>query len=334
MVALVDRLQIVVPCFNEEEALPETARQLCGVIESCIARGSIANSSSVLFVDDGSSDKTWRLIEALHASQPQRYDGIRLSGNFGHQAALWAGLSASTAEMVVTIDADLQDDPNAIETMVARYHDGADIVYGVRSERQSDTWFKRNSAGLYYKLLGLLGAEILPQHADFRLMSRRAIAALLQYSETNLFLRALVHRLGFETAQVAYRRTPRVAGATKYPLGKMLHFAIDGITSWSVAPLRAIGIIGLAVSLLAFLLGLWTLWAKLFTDQSIPGWASIMLPLMLFQGLQFIFLGVIGEYVGKIFLETKRRPRFIVRETASDGIAARPDRREREGGAR
>ncbi|MGP9810027.1 glycosyltransferase family 2 protein [Rhodopseudomonas sp. NSM] len=334
MVALVDRLQIVVPCFNEEEALPETARQLCGVIESCIARGLIANSSSVLFVDDGSSDRTWRLIEALHASQPQRYDGIRLSGNFGHQAALWAGLSASTAEMVVTIDADLQDDPNAIEAMVARYHDGADIVYGVRSERQSDTWFKRNSASLYYKLLGLLGAEILPQHADFRLMSRRAIAALLQYSETNLFLRSLVQRLGFETAQVAYRRTPRVAGATKYPLGKMLHFAIDGITSWSVAPLRAIGIIGLAVSLLAFLLGAWTLWAKLFTDESIPGWASIMLPLMLFQGLQFIFLGVIGEYIGKIFLETKRRPRFIVRETAADGRAARPDRREREGGAR
>ncbi|ABD89708.1 glycosyl transferase, family 2 [Rhodopseudomonas palustris BisB18] len=327
-----DRLQIIVPCYNEEQVLQSTAATLASVIESCISAGLIAPSSAVLFVDDGSSDQTWRLIEDLHAADPQRFDGVRLSANRGHQAALWAGLSTADADLVVSIDADLQDDPQAIVRMIKEYDAGADVVFGLRSNRESDGWFKRSSATLFYRLLRLLGVNIVPQHADFRLMSRPAIDALLQYSESNLFLRALVPQLGFATAQVSYPRTSRAAGTTKYPIGKMLGLAIDGITSWSVAPLRAIGLLGLTVSAMAFLLGLWALWAALFTHATIPGWASIMLPLLFSQGLQFIFLGLIGEYIGKIFVETKRRPKFIIRARAGTNprsAAARAERAEK-----
>jgi glycosyltransferase involved in cell wall biosynthesis len=303
-------LDIVVPCFNEEEVLPETARQLTALIDAMLAAGSVA-SAEVHFVDDGSRDRTWAIVEGLHRADP-RLGGVKLSRNRGHQNALMAGLAASTADVVVSIDADLQDDPAIIVDMVDAYRGGAEIVLGVRSDRGTDSAFKRMTGQGFYRFLKGMGVEIVYDHADYRLMSRRALTALAQYSESNLFLRALIPQLGFTTATVPYRRAERFAGESKYPLSKMLAFALDGVTSFSTRPLRLITLLGFLVSSVAFALGLWALWVAVFTTSSVPGWASTVVPIYLICGVQLLCIGIIGEYVGKIYFETKRRPRFIV----------------------
>lgn len=250
---------IVVPCYNEEEALPETARQLADLLDGLAARGVVAAKSAITFVDDGSRDATWALIAGLAEARPDRFRGVKLSRNRGHQSALLAGLLQAEGDAVISIDADLQDDIGVIETMIARFAEGCDIVYGVRQSRQTDTRFKRRTALAYYGLLRSLGVEIVPDHADFRLMSRRAIRALSRYSEVNLFVRAIVPQLGFTTASVYYSRRPRLQGELKYPVGKMLSLAVDGITSFSMRPLRIITVLGLLIAAFAAVLVLWAL---------------------------------------------------------------------------
>jgi glycosyltransferase involved in cell wall biosynthesis len=274
--------------------------------------GLVSPESGICFIDDGSVDRTWDLIEDLSLQRPQRFHGIKLSRNRGHQNALLAGLLHVPGDMVVSIDADLQDDPDAIVAMVRHFHAGYDIVFGVRAERPSDTVFKRRTARFYYFLLKCLGADIVPDHADFRLMSRRALDALSRYSEVNLFIRGIVPLLGFKTVTETYIRAPRLAGETKYSLQKMVKFSIDGVTSFSMRPLRMITGIGFFVSLLSFVIGIWAIWVRLVSDRAVPGWTSTVVPVALIGGLQLLSLGMIGEYVGKIFLEVKRRPLFEI----------------------
>ncbi len=312
------RLSIVVPCYNEEEALPETARQLAEKIQGFVALGRVAKDSHVYFVDDGSSDATWSIIESL-ARANSCFEGVKLSRNCGHQNALMAGLLTVPGDIIVSVDADLQDDLDAIEKMIDAYVDGADIVYGVRARRDVDTAMKRNTARAYYRLLHWLGVDIVYDHADFRLMSRRAVEALREHPESNLFLRALVPRLGFRTARVTYDRAERFAGVSKYPLRRMMSLAVEGITSFSVRPLRLITVTGLAISLVSFLLGAWALVATLMLQVAVPGWASTVIPVYFISGVQMLFLGVIGEYIGKIYLESKRRPRFLLEEATWEG---------------
>ncbi|PZA09410.1 glycosyltransferase [Rhodopseudomonas palustris] len=304
-------LSVVVPCFNEEEVLPETARRLDELFHRLIDEGMVDPQSRVYFVDDGSRDLTWSLIGGLHRGNP-RFGGIKLSRNRGHQNALLAGLLSVPGDMVLSIDADLQDDLTAIERMLQAAAGGADIVFGVRSDRSSDTFFKRMTAQGYYSLIGKLGVEIVSNHADFRLMSRRAIEALRDYNETNLFLRALIIQLGFATAIVTYERSERFAGTSKYPLRKMLSLAVQGVTSFSIQPLRAITWLGLAVSIVSFLLGIWALLSALTLGSTVSGWASTVIPIYMICGVQMLCLGIIGEYIGKIYIETKRRPRFHI----------------------
>lgn len=310
----VPALAIVVPCFNEEDVLPETARRLDALLDRLVAEGRIAAPGSVYLVDDGSRDRTWALIQGFAAARPERWRGVKLSRNRGHQNALLAGLSVARGDAVVSIDADLQDDLEAIPAMLERHAEGCQIVYGVRDDRTADTPFKRRSAAAYYRLLRGLGVEIVPDHADFRLLGRRALDALAQYSEVNLFLRAIVPLLGFRTGVVTYRRAPRLAGESKYPLRRMVGLAIDGITSFSMRPLRLITVAGLLVSLLSFMVALWATAVWLFTNYAVPGWTSLLVPLAVIGGLQLLALGIIGEYVGKIYLEVKRRPKFEIEE--------------------
>jgi len=307
-------LNLIVPCFNEDEVLPQSAEQLTALLKQMVADGDIDASSHITFVDDGSSDRTWEIISGLVAASPALYRGIKFSANRGHQIAILAGLLQSRADAAITIDADLQDDLKAIPEMVRAHAQGNEIVYGVRSFRTSDTWFKRKSAEWYYKLLSLFGVDIVFNHADFRLMGKRAINALRKYSETNLFLRGLIPQLGFKSTNVYYARGSRMAGVTKYPLRKMVSLALKGITSFSVYPLRMITILGVATSVIAFVIGVWAIVAHL-TDVAIPGWPSIVAPIMFVSGLQIFSLGVIGEYVGRIYLETKRRPLFEIEES-------------------
>lgn len=314
-------LAIVVPCYNEEAVLPETARQLGALLDDLLAAGRIAPGPQVHFVDDGSRDATWATIERVNAAD-RRMRGIKLSRNRGHQNALMAGLSTVGGDVVVSIDADLQDDPRVIGDMVDAYRGGADVVLGVRNDRGTDTAFKRLTGQGFYKLMSALGVEIVFDHADFRLLSRRALTALAGFTESNLFLRALIPQLGFTVATVPYRRAERFAGESKYPLGKMLAFALDGITSFSTRPLRLITLIGFVVSTISFGLGLWALALKLFTDSTIPGWASTTVPIYLICGVQLLCLGIIGEYIGKIYFETKRRPRFTIETALGEEPAA------------
>jgi len=311
-------LNIVVPCYNEEEVLPDTSRRLSAVIDALIDKSLIGEGSGIYFIDDGSKDRTWPIIADLCEAHPGRFHGIKLTRNRGHQNALLAGLQNTPGDILITIDADLQDDIGSIEQMVRYYHDGCELVFGVRSDRRSDGPFLNFCAHATYGLLRRLGADVIPQHADFRLMSRRALDALGRYSETNLFLRAIVMQLGFRTARVAYPRTKRLAGVTKYPVSKLAALAIDGITSFSMRPLRLITVAGLIVSVVSFLLGFWALGAGigLFAGrQEVPGWASTMVPLSFIGGLQLICLGIIGEYIGKIYLEVKRRPHYEIEQT-------------------
>jgi glycosyltransferase involved in cell wall biosynthesis len=307
------KLAFVVPCYNEEAVLPATLERLCALLTRLHMDRLVHSDSNLLFVDDGSRDRTWELLRAAGAADA-RVQAVRLSRNCGHQRALLAGLLEAQADAVVSIDADLQDDLEAVVEMVAAARKGADIVYGVRRLRSSDTAFKRTTAQMYYRLLALFGVEIVFNHADFRLMSRRAIEALGQFRESNLFLRGMVPQLGFTTTVVYYERHERLAGESKYPLRRMLSLAWEGVTSFSVVPLRFISVLGLMTCMGAVALGLWALALGLFTTRAVPGWTSTVGPLAFIGGVQLLSLGVIGEYVGKIYLETKRRPPYFVAE--------------------
>ena len=311
-----ESLSIVVPCYNEQEVLPETAERLLAFVEKLVGSGKISPESNIWFVDDGSRDDTWCMIEAL-SKRNRCVRGIRLSRNRGHQNALMAGLFSADGDAIVSIDADLQDDIDAIEAMVDHYTQGADIVLGVRHKRMSDTVFKRLTALAFYRTMRLFGAESVDNHADFRLMSRRSVNALMKYRETNLFLRGIVPLIGFRTEIVTYERNERFAGESKYPLKKMISFALDGITSFSVTPLRFITLLGFLVFLLTVVLSAWVVWVRLFTDVATPGWASTVLPLFFIGGIEILCLGVIGEYLGKIYIEIKDRPRFIIDKLSS-----------------
>jgi glycosyltransferase involved in cell wall biosynthesis len=301
----------VVPCFNEEAALPALLARLDRLMTDLTDAGSVSDPVEVVLVDDGSSDRTWQVI--LAASRKHRVTGVRLSRNHGHQRALLAGLMHAGTDVVVSMDADLQDDPGVVAQMLDAYRNGAEIVYAVRKSRTADTAFKRFSARGYYWLMGKLGVDLLPDHADFRLISRKALRALGEFGETNLFLRGLIRQLGFTSAVVAYDRAPRSAGESKYPLRKMLTFALEGITSFSVKPLRLITGAGFFIAGLSFLYACYSILAWMM-GETVPGWASTVLPIYLLGGLHLIALGIIGEYIGKIYQETKRRPRFIVDE--------------------
>lgn len=307
----VPRLGIVVPCFNEEAVLPRTIARLSELLASLVGAGKVAPGSQIVFVDDGSRDGTWSLIE--HSStQNSRVAGIKLSRNHGHQNALLAGLFTAAGDVLISLDADLQDDIQAIPTMLEEHGRGCDVVYGVRSDRSSDGLFKRVTAATFYGLMRWLGADSLPDHADFRLMSRRAIEALKLFSEVNLFLRGIVPLVGFRSAIVTYKRQARSAGATKYSPRKMFGLALEAITSFSVVPLRAITLIGFLVFFFSAIMVGWTLWVRLFTTEAMPGWTSTTLPIYLLGGLQILCLGVIGEYLGKLYREAKNRPRYII----------------------
>ena len=311
-------LYVVVPCYREEAVLPETAKQLGAKLRGLIAEGKISDRSRALFVNDGSKDRTWEIIQALHA-EDHLFSGVNLSRNRGHQNALLAGLTTAArfADVTISMDADLQDDINAMDRMLDAYHAGCDVVYGVRSSRKTDTFFKRFTAEAFYKLMRGMGVDIVFNHADYRLMSRRAVEGLCEFEEVNLFLRGMVPLVGFNSTTVEYERAPRFAGESKYPLKKMLAFALDGITSFSVKPLRLILSVGLVIFLLSIVMLLWTLIRRI-AGHTVTGWASLMWSIWMIGGIQLLSLGVIGEYIGKVYGESKRRPRFIIERVIND----------------
>ena len=311
-------LYVVVPCYCEEEVLPETAKRLRAKLEQLISAHKISIQSRILFVNDGSKDHTWSIICRLHEDCPL-FLGVNLTRNRGHQNALLAGLMTAKerADMVISMDADLQDDIDAVDDMVEKYLDGCDIVYGVRSSRKTDSFFKRVTAESFYRVMNALGAETVFNHADYRLMSKRALEGLSQFQEVNLFLRGIVPMIGYRTDTVEYERHERFAGKSKYPLKKMLSFALEGITSLSTKPLRMIAGLGLFVFVvsLVMLLYIAVRWA---TGHTVTGWASLSCSVWAIGGLILLSLGVIGEYIGKIYLETKARPRFLIEEVLPD----------------
>jgi glycosyltransferase involved in cell wall biosynthesis len=308
------RLAIVVPCYNEEEVLPETNRRLLSLLTRLHDLQLISVDSSVYYVDDGSKDSTWYLIESL-AEIDTRIHGIKLSGNRGHQNALLSGLLTVEGDAVVSIDADLQDDVSVIEAMVREFIGGAEVVYGVRDSRQTDTSFKRSTALMYYGLMKKMGVNLVHNHADFRLLGRRAVEALRQYGEVNMFLRGIVPLIGYRAATVKYDRAERFAGVSKYPLRKMLTFAAEGITSFSIVPLRMITLFGFLVSGFSFAMILFIIYGTLVLKAAIPGWASSVVPIYFLGGIQLLSIGILGEYVAKIYLETKQRPRYFIEKT-------------------
>lgn len=311
-------LYIVVPCYNEQAVLPETSKRLRAKLEALIALKQISPKSRVLFVNDGSKDSTWPMIAALHQDCPL-FSGINLTRNRGHQNALLAGLMTAKdrADLVISMDADLQDDVDAVDAMVAKYHEGCDIVYGVRSSRKKDTFFKRFTAEGFYRLMNVLGANVVFNHADYRLMSKAALEGLAEFKEVNLFLRGIVPMIGYTTATVEYERGERFAGESKYPLKKMIAFALEGITSLSTKPIRLITALGFLIFLVsvAMLITFIVQWAM---GMTVAGWASVICSVWAIGGLILLSLGVIGEYIGKIYLETKHRPRFLIREILDD----------------
>jgi glycosyltransferase involved in cell wall biosynthesis len=319
-------LAVVLPCLDEAEVLFTTAGRLAPVVDELIRAGSISDHSFVLFVDDGSSDATWELIADL-CSRSRRFRGLRLSRNFGHQYALLAGLLAvrSEAHVAITLDADLQHDEQAIPRFIERFAAGDDVVLGVRRGRATDGLLKRATAAFYYRLMRLLGADVVPNHADFRLMSRRALDALARYPETNLFLRGILPGLGFRTSQVAFDVRERAAGRSKYSGARMIALALSGITSFSIVPIRLVTVLGLAIFAFSFAMIAYALAVRLVLHSALPGWASTVVPIYLLGGIQLFCLGLIGEYVGRIYLEVKRRPRFIVEEA----LGVMPPRDER-----
>ena len=306
-------LYIVVPCYKEEAVLPETSKRLREKLRALMDAGKISEKSRVMFVNDGSADRTWPIIRELHEKEPEIFSGVNLSRNRGHQNALLAGLltAVNYADMIISMDADLQDDVNAVDAMVDAYHEGYEVVYGVRSKRETDTFFKRFTAEGFYKVMKALGVDIVFNHADYRLMSRRAVEGLAQFTEVNLFLRGIVPQIGYRWTTVSYERAERFAGESKYPLKKMIAFAADGITSFSVKPIRLVFSAGVVVFLVSLVMLLYALVAKLLGHTSV-GWTSLMGSIWLIGGIQLLSLGVVGEYIGKIYNETKRRPRFII----------------------
>jgi glycosyltransferase involved in cell wall biosynthesis len=311
MRAAIPSLAVVIPCYNEEEMLPKTLATMLALRNSMIEKGKINQESKIYLVDDGSKDKTWEILEREASNNPALV-AVKLSRNKGHQNALYAGLCTTTEDITVSIDADLQDDPQNIEAMVDEYLKGYDVVYGVRSARHTDTFFKRFTAEGYYHLMKKMGVDLVFNHADFRLLSRRALESLKEYGESNLFLRGIVRELGYPSSIVEYERQAREAGESKYPLKKMLSFAWKGITAFSTAPLRMITVLGLLSGFASFTLIVWVLVIRFLTDNATPGWASVLLPLLFIGSVQLICLGIIGEYLSKIYEEVKRRPKFHI----------------------
>lgn len=315
---MADILYIVIPCFNEEEVLTETTKRLTEKMRKMMKSGKIADSSRILYVDDGSTDSTWHLIDRLYMDNGL-VTGIKLSRNKGHQNALLAGLfeAADHADMIVSMDSDLQDDIDVLDSFVDEYYNGSEIVYGVRKSRKKDSWFKRTTAVAFYKLMRAMGVEIVYNHADYRLMSKRAVDELKNYKEVNLFLRGIIPLIGFKTSTVEYDRGERFAGKSKYPLKKMIYFAIDGITSTSVRPIRMITMFGLLCILFSIIYGIYVLIGHA-SGGTVQGWTTSVLLTCFFGGAQIMCTGIVGEYVGKIYLETKARPRFIIEEKLTD----------------
>ena len=303
-------ISFVVPCYNEEDVLPQSIKTLSAELDKMIKSKLVKESSKIVFINDGSADSTWAIIEKHHKKNPH-IKGISLSRNFGHQEALLAGLYNTDADIYITVDADLQDDISVIPQMIEHFYKGFDIVYGVRNRRDTDSFFKRSSALCFYKLMKLLGVELISNHADFRLLSRRAVAAMSEFKERNLFLRAIVPLVGFKSCNVYYNRKKREAGSTKYPLKKMILFALRGISSFSAVPLHLITIFGVLISALSFLLMLWTVYGY-FNGSTIVGWASLMSVITFFSGITILFMGIIGEYIASIFVEVKKRPTYII----------------------
>lgn len=311
---MADILYIVVPCYNEEEVLPETSRRLRAKLEGLMAAGKISERSRVLFVNDGSRDRTWELITRLHGECPL-FCGADLSRNRGHQNALLAGLMTAKerCDMAISMDADLQDDIDAVDAMVEQYYAGCDVVYGVRSSRKKDTFFKRFTAEGFYHVMNALGADIVFNHADYRLISTRVLESFADYREVNIFLRGMVPLVGFKSEVVTYERHERLAGESHYPLSKMLALAFDGITSLSNKPIRLITGSGIFVSLISFIGVIWAI-IEAAMGSVVAGWASTICIVCFMSGVQLVCLGVIGEYIGKIYMETKARPRYIISE--------------------
>lgn len=313
----VNILTIIIPCFNEEEVIFETAKEITSILTQLIKNQKISKKSRILFVDDGSRDNTWSCIESLNDSN-KYVSGIKFSRNFGHQNALIAGLTMveQSTSIAITIDADLQDDINIIPKMVDEYLEGSDVVYGVRNNRKTDTWFKKYSAETFYRLMEHFGVKMVYNHADYRLMSKRAIHALLKYRERNLFLRGIVPLVGYPSTKVYYMRKERYAGKSKYPLKKMLNFAFDGISSFSLAPIRIIMYLGFASIILSIALMVYTLIQR-FLGNTTTGWPSLMISIWFLGGVQLTSLSIIGEYIGKVFTEVKQRPRYQIEKTVN-----------------
>ncbi len=306
-----EKLKIIVPCFNEQEVIFETTKRLSAKINSMIENGLIAASSKIVYVNDGSKDNTLNLLKQIH-SENKLVEVINLARNKGHQNALLAGLlNNDDADILISIDADLQDDIDIIDQMVLKYQAGYDVVYGVRKKRETDTFFKKNTALAFYKLMSVLGVDIVYNHADYRLLSKRVIQVLKDYKEVNLFLRGIIPLIGFNSTSVYYDRFERFAGESKYPLKKMLSFAFEGITSFSIKPIRLIGSLGFMIFIVSILMLIYSL-VRYLDNQTVSGWASIIISIWGIGGLQLLSIGVIGEYIGKIYLESKARPRFVI----------------------
>lgn len=308
-----EKLAIVVPCYNEEEVLKIASQALREVLEDLVRKDKISKDSFILFVNDGSKDRTWELIEEEHAAFPAQVFGVKLAGNVGHQFALTAGLltAKDMSDITVSIDADLQDDVTVIEEMIDKFHAGCDIVYGVRKERKTDTFFKRTTAQGFYRLMGLMGVKTVYNHADFRLMSKRAVEQFSKYKETNLFLRGMVPLIGYQTDCVYYDRKERVAGESKYPFKKMLALAFNGISSFSVKPISLILSLGLFIIFVSILAAIYAL-ISYFTGHVVAGWTSLILSIWFLGGLQLLAIGLVGQYIGKIYIEVKERPRYNI----------------------
>lgn len=307
------KLTLVIPCYNEEQVLPETASRLLALLDG-LTQGALIADPSIFFVDDGSVDGTWRVIERL-ASKDARVHGLKLSRNFGHQSAILAGLLTVPGDALISMDADLQHDEAAIEDMARAYAGGAEVVYGIRRNRQTDSFFKRTSGDAYYRLLQAMGVQLIFNHADYRLLSRRVVEELRNCKESNLLLRGLIPQLGFPSALVYYDQHERYAGKTKYSISKMVALAINGITSFTEIPLKFITILGMLVSVFSFGMAAWALVIKIVNPGAVPGWASIVIPLYMLGGIQLLCIGVIGQYLAKIYSEAKARPRFIVEKS-------------------
>ncbi len=314
-----DRLAIVVPCYNEEEVLKIASEALRGVIKDLSDKGKVSEDSFILFVNDGSKDRTWELIEEEHKAYPSLVKGVKLAGNVGHQFALTAGLitAKDMCDVSVSIDADLQDDIAVIEEMIDKFHEGKDIVYGVRKKRTTDSFFKRFTAQSFYKFMNAMGVKSVYNHADFRLMSKRALENFSEYKETNLFLRGIVPLIGYETDCVYYDRKERVAGESKYPLKKMIALAFNGISSLSVKPITMITGLGMIIILLSICAAIYAL-VSYINGNTAPGWTSLILSIWFIGGVQLLCIGLIGQYIGKIYLEVKHRPRYNIEKILSD----------------